>query len=117
MGLYNFQPRFEAPIMAGTKTHTIRAERVHRDKPGATMHLYVGLRHPGARCLMRAVCSKVEQIRITETPLIFIDETPLDCSEAEQLARRDGFADFEEMMSFWEGRLPFKGHIYHWRKP
>lgn len=33
------------------------------------------------------------------------------------LSRRDGFESFAEMMKFWNGRLPFYGHIFHWRKP
>lgn len=32
------------------------------------------------------------------------------------LARRDGFESFAEMMAFWNGRLPFYGHIFHCRK-
>ena len=40
----------------------------------------------------------------------------LDSGECEQLARRDGFASFAEMMKFWDGRLPFYGHVFHWRK-
>lgn len=40
----------------------------------------------------------------------------LDVNEVEALARRDGFADFAEMMTFWSGRLPFYGHIFHWRR-
>jgi hypothetical protein len=56
----------------------------------------------------------------------------LDRSEKDLLAWRDGFRPFgssatnpsrypgeafELMMQFWEGRLPFEGVIYHWRKP
>jgi hypothetical protein len=40
----------------------------------------------------------------------------LDVAEREQLARRDGFADFREMIAFWDGKLPLYGHIFHWRK-
>lgn len=48
----------------------------------------------------------------------------LDTSERDQFARRDGFADFADMMEFWgartlggkKSRLPFYGHIFHWRK-
>jgi hypothetical protein len=63
MGLYNFQPRFVPYILDGTKTHTIRAERRHMDMPGKTMHLYTGLRHKGARLLMRVPCVKYEFVR------------------------------------------------------
>jgi len=45
-----------------------------------------------------------------------IDGHRLDPSEMKALAKRDGFIDFTEMMAFWEGRLPFYGHIIHWER-
>ena len=64
MGLYNFQSRFVPKVLAGEKTHTIRAARANPDKPGNTLHLYTGLRHKGTRLLMRTTCTKAEQIEI-----------------------------------------------------
>jgi hypothetical protein len=118
MGLYNFQARFVPFILDGRKTHTIRAARANPDKPGNTLHLYTGLRQKGARLLMRVPCMKVEEIVIADLkpPVIFIDGEQLNHAEEEQLARRDGFSNFAEMLEFWTGRLPFKGHIVHWRK-
>lgn len=116
MGLYNFKPRFAPFILDGRKTHTIRAERSHPDKPGNTLHLYTGLRTKKAKLLMRVPCVRVEEIVITDTalPRISIEGHLLNQDEEEALARRDGFKDFGEMLKFWEGRLPFKGHIIHW---
>lgn len=118
MGLYNFQPRFVPMILAGKKTHTIRATRANPDKPGNTLHLYTGLRQKGAKLLMRVPCVKVEVIVITDTPLrrIVLDGTLLNFDEEEALAQKDGFTSFSEMLKFWDGRLPFKGHVIHWRK-
>jgi hypothetical protein len=127
MGLYNFQQRFVPKILAGEKTHTIRAVRANPDKPGDTMHLYTGLRRKGAILLMRVPCVKVEEIAISLAPENFLDDDAecifvsidgavLHRSECEALARRDGFASFDEMMKFWDGRIPFRGHIIHWRK-
>jgi hypothetical protein len=140
MGLYNFQPRFVPKILSGEKTHTIRSVRAYPDKPGNILHLYTGLRRRGpiiqklasgdvvrqkmARLLMRVPCVRVEEIEIKDG--IFFDENhasvcvegvKLDRNEREQLARRDGFGSFEEMIQFWRGRLPFKGHIIHWSLP
>jgi hypothetical protein len=127
MGLYNFKARFVPMIISGDKTHTIRALRAHPDKPGNTLHLYTGLRTKKAKLLMRVPCVRVEQIEIEEsngsmwgkgargTCSITIDGQLLSPSEAQALARRDGFRDFAEMMQFWDGRRPFKGHIIHWR--
>ena len=44
MGLYNFRERFAPFILSGKKTHTIRAVRIHPDKPGNILYLYTGLR-------------------------------------------------------------------------
>lgn len=119
MGIYNFQRRFAPMIMDGSKTHTIRADRVHPDKPGNTLHLYTGLRRPGAVLLMRVPCIAVEKIEIWITPgntrVVLISGVALDAGEAEALARRDGFKNFRDMMEFWDGRLPFSGQIIHWK--
>lgn len=124
MGLYNFQSRFVDPILAGRKTHTIRAPRANPDKPGNTLHLYTGLRQKGAKLLMRVPCVRVEEIEIWwhgkqwETPKFFVrvDRQLLAPDEREALAERDGFQNFAEMMQFWKERLPFRGQIIHWRK-
>jgi hypothetical protein len=116
MGLYNFQARFVPFILSGAKTHTIRAIRANPDKPGNTLHLYTGLRQKGARLLMRAPCVKVEEVEIDANHFIKIDGEELSTDEYEALAVRDGFSSFHGMMEFWDGRLPFKGHIIHWRK-
>lgn len=125
MGLYNFEPRFEPAIRSGRKQHTIRADRKYPDEPGDTMHGYVGLRHPGARLLFRWPCVKVERITIQHGPnrkflpddfRVFVEGQRLDKTECEGLAYHDGFDSFAEMMSFWHGRLPFKGSIIHWKR-
>jgi hypothetical protein len=125
MGLYNFMPQFVAPIKKGTKTHTIRAPRAHPDKPGNVLHLYMGLRTRSVELIMRVPCVKVEDILIRERPSLSEDATDrfevaidglgLEADEKEALAQRDGFKNFTEMMKFWNGRLPFIGHIIHWK--
>lgn len=114
MGLYNFKPRFVDAILSGAKTHTIRATRKHADVPGRTMHLYVGLRQKGARLLMRRRCVRVQDVEITALG-VTIDGVDLDQDELDALARSDGFPHgWPQMLSFWTGRLPFVGNIYHW---
>lgn len=116
MGLYNFQARFVPLILAGTKRHTIRAPRVHPDRPGNTLHLYTGLRRPGARLLDRVRCTHVSDIAITADGRVMVDGRLLSAEECEFLARKDGFSSHAEMMRFWRdgGRLPFLGHMIHW---
>ena len=131
MGLYNFQKRFVPLVLDGRKTHTIRAIRKNPDKPGNTLHLFTGLRTKKAKLLMRVPCVKVETIRIQDFAPgqdagIWVDGIELSKDEREQLAVRDGFkptpikggAQFTawfNMLEFWDGRLPFEGHIIHWR--
>jgi hypothetical protein len=126
MGIYNFQARFVPMIMAGEKTHTIRANRVHPDKPENTLHLYTGLRQKGAKLLKRVKCTAVQEIVINRHGLstglgdfvICIDGHELSLDEREGLARRDGFKNFREMIRFWQepiNRLPFVGQIIHWK--
>lgn len=124
MGLYNFKSMFVPKILAGEKTHTIRAVRANPDKPGNVLHLYTGLRTKEARLLMRVPCAKVEEIEIDACghecncdPFVAIDGVELSESEREALAVRDGFPSFEFMLEFWASRLPFRGHIIHWKAP
>lgn len=124
MGLYNFRAQFTPKILSGEKQHTIRRIRAVPDKPGNILHLYTGLRRKGARLLMRVPCTLVEEIEIDACghecncdASVSIGGIELDASEREALARRDGFPDFDTMLEFWAGRLPFRGHIIHWRLP
>jgi hypothetical protein len=114
MGLYNFRSRFVPLILDGRKTHTIRSSRARADKPGNTMHLYTGLRQRGAQLLMRAPCVRVDPIYIDAQHQVFLAEEQLSSDECQALAIRDGFSSFADMMTFWEGRLPFHGHVYYW---
>lgn len=115
MGLYNFKQQFVPMILDGTKTHTIRAPRKgSQDVPGNTMHLYTGLRTKNAKLLGRFECVAVDEITI-DRMLITVDRVVLFIDERDALAKRDGFQSFEHMLKFWEGKLPFNGHIFHWK--
>jgi hypothetical protein len=120
MSLYNFQPRFVHLIKSGEKRHTIRSIRKHPNKPGDILHLYVGLRHPGAKLIRRVRCTKIEIIEMRRDQIgisVAIENRKLKDAEKETLAIRDGFSCFEEMIQFWIepiNRLPFVGHVIHW---
>lgn len=129
MAAYNFKSQFVEPIRDGTKHHTIRADRKDGRVPaiGELLALYCGMRTKGCFKILdeNPPCTRVQRISIRlktmpECQLIYVvldDGELLDSSEAEQLARCDGFPDFKTMMKFWEGRLPFTGNIIHWRPP
>ena len=119
MPLLNFKPQFVQPIREGRKRHTIRAERKIPVKAGDKLYLYSGLRQKGAYRILPepVICSRVESIEINAktTGMVTVGGVPLDYDEREGLAFADGFQNWDEMLSFWEGRLPFKGNIIHWR--
>jgi hypothetical protein len=121
--MLGFQRRFAPFVLDGSKTHTIRAVRKIPPKVGETCHCYVDPRQKTMRLLGRWPCVRVEEIIITRYQLVYVEDQILSRSECNSLAWRDGFrsADrgraFEEMMEFWEGRLPFRGQVIHWRKP
>jgi hypothetical protein len=126
VGLYDFKKRFVPRIRKRTKLHTIRGVRKYPDKPGDLMYLYHGLRTKKAKRIAVVECVKVEPIRIEmEYPdaevalswevLVYVNDIWLTDDEVEALARADGFRNWEEMVLFWDGRLPFEGFIYHWK--
>ena len=145
MGLYNFQKRFveyielglAAPDHPHAKLHTIRDRRKHEDKPGSTMHLYVGLRHPGCRLLARVPCVRVEHFEIlikehvigirkgrgvcSYTAEVFVADEQLAEPDADKLAKHDGFpGGLQEMVAFFHrahGLGSFCGRIYYWGRP
>lgn len=121
--LLGFKRRFAPFVEDGSKTHTIRGVRKIVPKVGETCHCYVDPRQKSMRLLGRWPCVKVEEIHIwistTGLVRVFIDGIELDAGEKNELALRDGFRTpgklpFAEMMEFWDGRLPFSGHVIHW---
>ena len=122
MGAYNFQPRFVPFVRDGSKRHSIRAKRTRPDRPGNMLHLFTRQRTKQCELLGRSVCVKVEDTVISASHQVFVDGVELNADEKNALAYCDGFRSlgvaraFEQMMAFWNGRLPFHGDIIHWSK-
>jgi hypothetical protein len=119
MPLLNFKKRFVEPMRAGTKAHTIRGYRKDgRDpKPGEPLYCYCGARTKYCFKVFDKppICTRTIPIRIFKSlGIVMVDGAVLSSDEREMLAIADGFSDFREMFSFWEGRLPFDGIIIHW---
>lgn len=126
--LLGFKRQFAPFVEDGSKTHTIRGARKIIPKAGDDCHCYVDPRQKTMRLLGRWPCVKVDEIYINSRILsptathidIRINGVPLHWDEKSQLAWRDGFRDrgpdlaLVRMMQFWEGRLPFVGHLIHW---
>jgi len=137
--LLGFKRRFAPMVEDGSKTHTIRGTRKLTPKVGEICHCYVDPRQKTMRLLGRWECVKVEEISIEGGweahsgeffGAVHIDGNRLDGDELDLLAWRDGFRHpcsgdpkqglgyggcFELMMEFWRGRLPFAGHVIHWK--
>lgn len=120
MVAYSFQRRFSARIEAGTKDHTIRADRRRHAKAGEELQLYEGMRTTACRLLGRPRCLLTGPIRLD------FDAGVVECGpwtyrtagELDNLAVRDGFDDWSAMRAFWSENHPgsrvFSGVIIFW---
>lgn len=127
--LLGFKRQFAPFVENGSKTHTVRAVRKIRPKPGEICHCYVDPRQKTMRLLGRWPCVKVEDIQISVDPpalgyrlplTIRLGHELLDASEVEAFLFRDGFRDYrwtthaDQAYEFWKDRLPFRGVVIHW---
>lgn len=121
MVAYSFKQRFVAPILAGTKRQTIRAERKRHAREGEAIQLYTGMRTKQCRAIGVATCRYVSPIRIdvdgarVEFPT-GRSLTTLD--ELDAFAAMDGFAAWRTMRLFWQAHHPatqfFSGVLIRW---
>lgn len=117
MPLLGFKKQFAPLVEAGTKRQTIRAKRFDGKNPhqGETLYLYTGLRTKECRKLGEPLCKSVEEITI-ESHGINVAGSWLDHADVEELARKDGFDSFEQLLAFFEKEhgLPFDGLLIKW---
>lgn len=125
--LINFQPRFEAPILDGTKRQTIRRRRKDEYRPevGSVLHLYVYARTSKMRLIARKNCEACHTIVVDFTApraeRFLVNSFPLEQLwphlDQETFARADGFKDLAEMREFFEhqyGAGEFTGNLITW---
>ncbi len=132
MTAYSFMRRFVPPIEAGTKRQTIRAPRAGRSRHvnvGGEMQLYTAMRTKHCRLIKRVHCAGVSPIKIGVAAgwveivgshdgraFIIRRQDSLD-----SFARRDGFADWDDMRQFWRETHPdvdvFSGVLITWVIP
>lgn len=105
MVAYSFKPRFVAPILAGTKGGTIRADGLRRHAmAGQQLQLYTGMRTKHCALILKIQCTAAPHIL-----LVFRGRTRVEASgqvlrntkALDNFAHADGFADFAEMRAFW----------------
>jgi hypothetical protein len=113
--MYGFKKQFVEPILAGTKTGTIRAPRAGRcrhARPGDALHLKSG---PRFRPMVFAttMCTDVMEVSLlgmgTEAPSVVARELGggrlLEMRQGkfslDRFAICDGFSDWEALCRFW----------------
>ncbi len=105
MVAYSFKERFGEPIIDGSKGGTIRADRKRHARPGETIQLYTGMRTRNCRLIGSRTCLAVEPITLGlgRYPAVKLGGrwTILDGPRLTLFAQFDGFADWNELLTFW----------------
>lgn len=100
------------------KTTTIRKRRKNPVKIGDKCMLYVAQRTKKCRKIGEAYCKNIEPVTIDqkhEEIIVMLDGQRLSLSEAQRMAREDGFENITEMMRWFKfiHGLPFSGDRIH----
>lgn len=117
MPTLNFKAKFEKPIADGKKRQTIRKQWTRPIKAGDTLYLYTGLRTKKTKLIKEVKCEKVVPIVIEKNQYTLEGDTVFqDAQRLKTFAKRDGFATWNEFVSFFEENygLPFKGVVIVW---
>lgn len=109
MVAYSFKTRFAEPILARTKTQTIRAYRCGRSRHvriGETIQIYTGLRTKQTKLLGFAEARLVFDIRLAlQEGCVWFPNGELGPylgNGLDDFARMDGFRSWPELVAFWE---------------
>lgn len=121
-----FKQQFVAPILSGTKKHTIREDITNRWAEGKTIHFATGVRTKNYNNFKTDVCKSVQEIEIffNEDQVfedydrgvwVLIDGVVTSSFWVLELAVNDGFKSVYEFYN-WFGKNTnyFKGKIIHW---
>jgi hypothetical protein len=120
MPAFNFKARFIAPIRAGTKRQTIRAQAPTGFRDGHWAPLYSGQRTRGCLLIGSAKMVTPWTIRIDrDDATISTAIWTLDTADKlDEFARADGFDDWADMNAYWDKLHPgvrqFEGVLIVW---
>ncbi len=108
MVAYSFKKRFAAPIEAGIKGGTIRADRKRHAYPGEAMQLYVSQRTAHCRLLGAPRCISINPIALDWKASVFAVGSIrlLHAVQLDLFAKEDGFTDLDDMRAFWAAEHP-----------
>ena len=121
MVAYSFKKQFRAPILAGTKVQTIRADRKRHARVGEALQLYTGMRTRQCSLIGQAICQGVIPIKIdlTENCIDLGGSIRRGWGALDPFARNDGFDGWLSMACFWRENHPntsvFSGVLILWR--
>jgi hypothetical protein len=104
MVAYSFKAQFAAPIVAGTKRQTVRADRKRHARVGETLQLYTGMRTRACRLIGRAVCVGVGEVRLDferARVSLWTGVTLSSVADLDAYAARDGFDGWDALWLFW----------------
>ena len=116
-----FQRRFEASVEAGTKLQTMRLTPKRIPQPGWLIdcRAWTGLPYRSKQRQLRVgKITLVSPFSISASAQMLIDGRVLAASEANDLAKQDGFRDGNQMICWFEEHhgLPFTGILIQWRR-
>ena len=120
--ILGFKKQFKAPILAGTKIHTLREDEHDRWHAGIIIHMATGVRTKDYDCFKMSACVSTQRVFMTFTHLleISIGGKYLYYPEKMVLAKNDGFATYEEFEKWFYDAIKkskndcFSGKIIHW---
>lgn len=119
-----FKKQFVAPILAGTKIHSIREDKHRRWSTGKAIHMATGVRQPTYSCFKKSTVTGIQHVFMS----VEIDglHISVNCREIEnhfekqKLAINDGFESWEQLEDWFlplvekeEGKV-FTGRLIHW---
>lgn len=109
--IIGYQDQFEAAILSGLKTSTIRKDPKRRWRVGMTMHKVTGHRTKRQRQFATATVTAVEEVRMHilkyrdayEAPTAFIrvGDVYLNDEAQNALAKQEGFEDLAELLHWF----------------
>ena len=123
MRVIMFQDKFAPKVRDGSKCQTIR--KAARCKAGDTLSLrrWTGKPYRSKQEILReVVCESAEPVLILRPPgeaTAAVGLNVIRGGDMDAFARADGFADFGEMVKWFENThgLPFNGWLIKWSNP
>jgi len=121
--ILGFKQQFKAPILAGTKIHSIRDDKSARWKTGNSIQMATGNQTKNYDCFKEAECLNVQDVFMSivqGTVHISIDENEIYYyPEKDVFARNDGFENWVSFVDFFypiieDNSGEYSGKLIHW---